>query len=167
MPLLGSGFQRRPFPSLWVPEISCASAISFYQQRLTGPTPQSFSNSLTHLPTASSLTNSTDWLGRSRSQSQSYATTDGQSVSLSWCQALIWGTQDNIFTTVRQLRICWCGAPSLTRGQAGRLILLLVLAGTIILGSESRGTHDHILLSQIRDSLNLEWLTLSTNMSCW
>jgi hypothetical protein len=34
--------------------------------------------------------------------------------------------------------------------------LLLVLASAVILRSESRGTHDHILLSQIRDSPNLE-----------
>jgi hypothetical protein len=26
------------------------------------------------------------------------------------------GAQDKIFITVRQLRVCWCGAPSLTRG---------------------------------------------------
>jgi hypothetical protein len=30
--------------------------------------------------------------------------------------------------------------------------LLLALASIVILGSESRGTHDHILLPQIRDS---------------
>jgi hypothetical protein len=36
------------------------------------------------------------------------------------------------------------------------LILLLTVASTVILRSESRGTHDHILLSQIRDSPNLE-----------
>jgi hypothetical protein len=30
------------------------------------------------------------------------------------------------------------------------------LASAVILKSDSRGTHDHILLSQIRDSLNLE-----------
>jgi hypothetical protein len=34
--------------------------------------------------------------------------------------------------------------------------LLLVLASVYILRSESRRTHDHILLSQIRDSPNLE-----------
>jgi hypothetical protein len=34
--------------------------------------------------------------------------------------------------------------------------LLLVLASAVIFGSESRGNHGHILLSQIRDSLNLE-----------
>jgi hypothetical protein len=45
---------------------------------------------------------------------------------------------------------------SLTRGWVCRLQLLLVLASAVILGSESRGPHDHILLSQIRDSPNLE-----------
>jgi hypothetical protein len=34
-----------------------------------------------------------------------------------------------------------------------RLQLLLVLASAVILGSESRGTRDHILLSQIWTSL--------------
>jgi hypothetical protein len=37
-----------------------------------------------------------------------------------------------------------------------RLQSLLALASAVILGSESRGTHDHILLSQIRDSPNME-----------
>jgi hypothetical protein len=45
---------------------------------------------------------------------------------------------------------------SLTRGWVCLLQLLLVLANAVILRSESRGTHDHILLSQIRDSPNLE-----------
>jgi hypothetical protein len=44
----------------------------------------------------------------------------------------------------------------LTRGWVCRLQLLLVLANAVILRSESRGTHDHILLSQIRDSPNLK-----------
>jgi hypothetical protein len=35
-------------------------------------------------------------------------------------------------------------------------VVLLALASAVILGSESRGTHDHILLSQIRDSPSLE-----------
>jgi hypothetical protein len=63
---------------------------------------------------------------------------------------------EQIFVTARQLRVCCCGAPSLARGQVCRLQLLLVLASAVILGSQSRGTHDHILLSQIRDSPNLE-----------
>jgi hypothetical protein len=37
-----------------------------------------------------------------------------------------------------------------------RLQLLLGLASAVILRSESRGIHDHILMSQIRNSPNLE-----------
>jgi hypothetical protein len=62
------------------------------------------------------------------------------------------GAYDQILITVRQSRVCWCGAFSLTRGRVCRLqLLLLALANAIILGSESLGTRDHILLSQIRD----------------
>jgi hypothetical protein len=53
--------------------------------------------------------------------------------------------------TVRQMRVCWCGALCLTRGRVCRLLLLLALASTVILASESRGSRDLILLSQIRD----------------
>jgi hypothetical protein len=56
------------------------------------------------------------------------------------------GAQDQILFTVRQLRVCWCGAPSLTTERICRLLLLLVLASVAILGSESRGTHAHVLL---------------------
>jgi hypothetical protein len=66
------------------------------------------------------------------------------------------GPQNEIFITVRQLRVWWCGAPSLMMGRVCRLQLLLGLASAVTLGSESRGTHDRILLSQIRDSPNLE-----------
>jgi hypothetical protein len=45
---------------------------------------------------------------------------------------------------------------SLTRGWVCRLQLLLALASALILRFESRGTQYDILLSQIRDSLNLE-----------
>jgi hypothetical protein len=45
---------------------------------------------------------------------------------------------------------------SLTRGWVWRLQLVLALASAAILRSVSRGTHNHILLSQIRDSPNLE-----------
>jgi hypothetical protein len=47
-------------------------------------------------------------------------------------------------------------ASSLTRGWICRLQLLLTLASAVILRSESRETHDHILLSQIRNSPNQE-----------
>jgi hypothetical protein len=58
---------------------------------------------------------------------------------------------DQIFITIRQLRVCWCGALSLTRGRVCYLQLLLALASAVIVGSECCGTRDHILLSQIRD----------------
>jgi hypothetical protein len=58
------------------------------------------------------------------------------------------GAQDEIFTTVSACLLMW-GA--LSDERTGRLQLLLVLASAVILGSESRGTHDHISLSQIRE----------------
>jgi hypothetical protein len=45
---------------------------------------------------------------------------------------------------------------SLTRGWVCRLQLLLALSSVVILGSESRETHDHILLYQTKDSPTLE-----------
>jgi hypothetical protein len=59
------------------------------------------------------------------------------------------GAYDQIFITVRQLRVCWYGALSLTRRRVCPLQLLLVLASAVILESKSRGTRDHILQSQI------------------
>jgi hypothetical protein len=44
------------------------------------------------------------------------------------------GAYDQIFISVRQLRVCWCKALSLTRGLVCRLQLLLALASTAILG---------------------------------
>jgi hypothetical protein len=61
------------------------------------------------------------------------------------------GTYDQIFITVRQLLGCWCGALSLTRGRICRLQMLLALASADIFRSDSHGTRDHNLLSQIRD----------------
>jgi hypothetical protein len=68
---------------------------------------------------------------------------------------------DQIFITVRELRVCWCGALPLTRGRVCRLQLLLALASAVIFGFESRGTRDHILLSQIRDFLFCRLLRLA------
>jgi hypothetical protein len=45
---------------------------------------------------------------------------------------------------------------SLTRRWVCRLQFLLALANAVTLGSESRGTHGHILLSPIRNSSNVE-----------
>jgi hypothetical protein len=61
------------------------------------------------------------------------------------------GAYNQIFITVRQLQVCWCGGLFLTRGRVCRLQLLLALANAVILRSEYRGTRDHILLSQIQD----------------
>jgi hypothetical protein len=62
------------------------------------------------------------------------------------------GTRDQFFFPLeiffRPLRVCYFVEPSLTRGQVCNLLLLLVLASAVPLGSESRGTQDHILLSQ-------------------
>jgi hypothetical protein len=81
-------------------------------------------------------------------QSQSYVTTGGlPPISSSWSQAP-WDPRPVFFSTYV--------TSSLTRGWVCRSQLLLVLASAVILGSEYRGTHDHILLSQIRDSPNLE-----------
>jgi hypothetical protein len=50
-----------------------------------------------------------------------------------------------------------CGAPSLTRGRVCRFQLLQALASSVTLVSKSHGTHDHILLSQIRDFMVIMW----------
>jgi hypothetical protein len=60
------------------------------------------------------------------------------------------GDYDQIFIIVWQLRVCWFGAPSLTRGRVCPLQLLLALARAVIFGSESRRTRGHILLSHWR-----------------
>jgi hypothetical protein len=61
------------------------------------------------------------------------------------------GAYDQILIIVWQLRVCWFGAPSLTRGRVCRLQLLLALASAVNFGSESHRTRGHILLYQIRD----------------
>jgi hypothetical protein len=54
---------------------------------------------------------------------------------------------DQSFITGRELRVCWSGALSLTRGRVCRLHLMLALSRTVILESKSRRTWDYILLS--------------------
>jgi hypothetical protein len=85
--------------------------------------------------------------------------TDSQSASLSWCQATIRAHDQFFFLLeifLRQLRVCYFMAPSLTRGRVCNLLLLLGLASAVSLGSESRGTQDHILLSHFFRNPNLE-----------
>jgi hypothetical protein len=52
----------------------------------------------------------------------------------------------------RQLRACYFVVPSLTRGRVYNLLVqwLLGLARAVTLGSKSRRTHGHILLSHLR-----------------
>jgi hypothetical protein len=81
----------------------------------------------------------------SEPESESYVTTDGQSASLSWNKALIWGLRPNF---------CYCEtvAGALSDERTGlSFTIAAVLASAVILGSESRWTRDHCLLSQIRD----------------
>jgi hypothetical protein len=86
-----------------------------------------------------------------QSQSHSYFTTGGlPPISSSWWQAP-WDSWQEFFF---QLDTCGhnpCITPSLTRGWVCRLQFPLNLANAVILRSESDGTHDHILLTQIRD----------------
>jgi hypothetical protein len=95
--------------------------------------------------------------GRScQSQSQTYFTTGGLLSSISsWCQAP-WHTRPVFIFQVNTCSYIPYVISSLTRGWVCHLQLLIALTSAVILGSGSRGTHNHILLSQIRDSLNLE-----------
>jgi hypothetical protein len=63
--------------------------------------------------------------------------------------------------------VSWCGELSLTRGRVCRLRLMLGLASAVILGSESRRTYDHILLSKIWDSPNLEGHSPGMEWPCY
>jgi hypothetical protein len=83
------------------------------------------------------------------SESESYVTTEGQSASLSWNKESFWGLWPDFWYC--QSFVGLCGALSLTRGRICHLQLLLALTSALILGSESLGTHGHILLPQIRD----------------
>jgi hypothetical protein len=88
------------------------------------------------------------------SQSKSYVTTDGQLPSLSWCQAPIWGLRLDFYYCQTVADFLVWGA--LSDERTGLLQLLVTLASALIIGFESRGTRDHIFLSQIRDSPNLK-----------
>jgi hypothetical protein len=94
--------------------------------------------------------------GSSKSETQSYFTTGGlQPISSSWRQAP-WDSRPVILF---QLNTCGHSpyvTSSLTIGWVCSLQFLLALASAVIFRSESRGNHDHILLSQIRDSPKME-----------
>jgi hypothetical protein len=75
----------------------------------------------------------------------------GQSILVS---SAIWGPRPDFCYC--QLWVYRCVAPCLTRGRVCHLQSLLVLINAVILAFKSCCTHDHILLSQIRDYPNLE-----------
>jgi hypothetical protein len=145
LPLLCSGFQQQMFPFLWVPELSlnCSRTLA---------TSFSNSNSSQRLNSSSSLIVT----------EVKVKVTFRPTVSLSVCQSVCLsdkhptGGQDSICTTVTRRWVSWCRALSMTRGRICRSQLLLVFVSSVNLGSKNRGTRDHILQSQIRDSSNLQ-----------
>jgi hypothetical protein len=99
------------------------------------------------------------WAGGCRLllQSQSYFMTGGLSpISLSWHHAPSDSWHSNFTFQLNTCGYSPYATSFLTRGWVCRSQLLLGLASTVILRSESRETHYHILLSQIRDSPNLD-----------
>jgi hypothetical protein len=88
---------------------------------------------------------------KSQSQSQRYFTTSGlPPLSSPWREAP-WDSRP-VFFWLNACGYSTYVTSSLTRGWVCSLQLLLALASAVILRSDSRGTRDHILLSQIRDS---------------
>jgi hypothetical protein len=74
---------------------------------------------------------------------------------LSWYQATIWGLWPDFYYCQKLAGLLIWGALSDDRTGLS-LTIDAVFASAVILRSESRGDHDHILLSQIWDSPNLE-----------
>jgi hypothetical protein len=77
-------------------------------------------------------------------ESESYVTTDGQSASLSWYKAPIWGLRPDFFSVrnteyVWQLRSWFRGTPSLTRGRVCLLYVPVALASAVFLGRSPLG----------------------------
>jgi hypothetical protein len=87
-------------------------------------------------------------------RSQSYTYQDrrsvGQSVLLSGSHlGPVNNFSPSFYNYFEQLRICWSGAPSLTRSRvcSFQFLLGIASASATFLKSESHGTHEHILLS--------------------
>jgi hypothetical protein len=59
-------------------------------------------------------------------------------------------------TIFRQLWVCWCGAPSLTRSRVCSFQFLPGITSAAFHRSESHGTHQHILLFSFFISSNVE-----------
>jgi hypothetical protein len=59
------------------------------------------------------------------------------------------GAHDQIFVTLIQSGVCWCGTSSLTRGRVCSLQFRLGLASVVILGSESRDSWPYFTASNL------------------
>jgi hypothetical protein len=92
----------------------------------------------------------------SESKSQSYFTAAGSLPISSSLRQAPWDSQPAFLFQLNTCRHCPYVTSSLTRRWVCRLQLSLALANAVVLMSESRRSHDQILLPQIRDSLNLE-----------
>jgi hypothetical protein len=93
----------------------------------------------------------------SESESQLYFTTVGlPPIGSHWRQAPLRITTNNFISQLNTCGYSLSVTSSLMRRWVCRLQLLLVFASAVILRSESRRTHDHILLSHFRDSPNLQ-----------
>jgi hypothetical protein len=130
-------------PFLQIPELSvCLSYSSF--NRLAAFNTLQISTAHTN---SSPWHHTLDWLASS--WSQSYIMTDGQSASLSQCQAPS-GSHDQFFfffNFFRELRVCWYKVPC----QFLSLQLFLGLASTVFLESKSHEIHYHIFsISNLR-----------------
>jgi hypothetical protein len=88
--------------------------------------------------------------------SQSHFKTGGLLPIISYWRQAPWDSRPVIFFQLNACDYSPYATSSLMTGWVCRLQMLLALASSVILGSESRGTRDHILLSQIRGSPNLE-----------
>jgi translation elongation factor EF-Tu-like GTPase len=96
---------------------------------------------------------SLDWASTTQGQGQGYFTTDSLPPISSSRRRAPWDSRPEFFSHLNT-----CGhspyiTTSLTRGWVCHLQVLLALISSFILGSESRRTRDHVLLSQIRDVL--------------
>jgi hypothetical protein len=85
-----------------------------------------------------------------QNKSQSYLTTDGQSASVSWYQATVFGPRRNFLSPTLAVFVVWGAYPD--EGTIYNLLVqvLLDLASAATLWSKSRRTRGHILLSHLR-----------------
>jgi hypothetical protein len=99
------------------------------------------------------------WPSYSIAQSQCSVTTNGHSGNVSWRQHPS-GGHEHVLISVRQVRLSWCGTPSLKGGRLCMFHLLLGVISAVFLVFEFLRNLHHIFLSQIWYSPDLEGQTL-------